>query len=195
MSLFSTFFHSVFTCSSFQIPHLEELPVREKRSPILGISELEVFEALSSLDTTKAMGVDGIGPKILKHCTLALFKPLHHLFLLSLSQHCLPKDWRSHLIIPVFKFGDKSSVRNYCPISLLCSVSKVLEKLFTTKLSILSHNPNFLHSLVFVQITPQYSSCWFLLKLFWTLQPKTPMQMLSIWFLRKLSTMLRIMKS
>ena len=80
------------------------------------------------------MGIDGISPKVLKHCALALFKPLHHLFLLSLSQHYLPKDWRSHLIIPVFKSGDKSSVRNYCPISLLCSVFKVLEKLVYDKI-------------------------------------------------------------
>ena len=95
----------------------------------IGISESDVFEALSSLDPNKAMGIDGIGPKILKHCALALFKPLHHLFLLSLSQHYLPEDWRCHLIVPVFKSGNKSSVRNYRPISLLCTVSKVLEKL------------------------------------------------------------------
>ena len=67
--------------------------------------------------------------KSLEHCALALYKPLHHLFLLSLSQHYLPSDWRTHLIFPVFKSGDKSSVCNYRPISLLCTVSKVLEKL------------------------------------------------------------------
>ena len=39
-----------------------------------------------------------------------------------------------HLIIPVFKSGDKSSVRNYRPISLLCSVSKILEKLIYDKI-------------------------------------------------------------
>ena len=80
------------------------------------------------------MGIDGIGPKILKRCALALYKPLHHLFLLSLSQHSLPSDWRVHLIIPVFKSGDKSSVRNYRPLSLLCSVSKILEKLIYDKI-------------------------------------------------------------
>lgn len=37
------------------------------------------------------------------------------------------------MIIPVFKSGDKSSVSNYRPISLLCSVSKLLEKLIYDK--------------------------------------------------------------
>ena len=134
VSLFNTFFHSVFTHSEFQIPPLEELPVPAYSLSDIGISELDVFEILSTLDASKAMGFDGIGPKVLKHCALALYKPLHHLFLLSLSQHYLPSDWRTHLIVPVFKSGDKSSVCNYRPISLLCTVSKVLEKLIYNKI-------------------------------------------------------------
>ena len=34
-----------------------------------------------------------------------------------------------HYIIPVYKSGEKFMVNNYWPISLLCSVSKVLERL------------------------------------------------------------------
>ena len=92
------------------------------------------FEALCSLDTSKAIGIDGIGPNVLHHCALALYKPLHHLFLLSLSHSNIPAEWRTHMIIPVFKSGDKSSVCNYRPISLLCSVSKLLEKLIYDKI-------------------------------------------------------------
>ena len=132
--LFNTFFYSVFTRSSFQIPPLEELPSPASSLSVIGISELDVFDALSSLDSSKAMGMDGIGPKVLKLSALALYKPIHHLFLLSLSQHYLPTDWRTHLIIPVFKSGDKSSTHNYRPISLLCTVSKLLERLIYDKI-------------------------------------------------------------
>lgn len=38
-------------------------------------------------------------------------------------------EWKSHLMVPVFKSGDKANVTNYRPISLLCTVSKVLERL------------------------------------------------------------------
>ena len=80
------------------------------------------------------MGIDGIGPRLLKHCALALYQPLHHLFTLSLVQHYLPQEWRFHLITPIYKSGNKSSVKNYRPISLLCIVSKVLEKIVYDKI-------------------------------------------------------------
>ena len=75
------------------------------------------------------MGCDGISPKLLKNCALALYQPLHHLFSLSLLQNYLPSEWRTHLIEPIFKSGNRNSVRNYRPISLLCAVSKVVERL------------------------------------------------------------------
>ena len=37
------------------------------------------------------------------------------------------------MIIPVCKANDKASVKNYHPISLLCNVSKVLERLINDK--------------------------------------------------------------
>ena len=45
----------------------------------------------------------------------------------------LPLEWLTHLISPIHKAGDKSVISNYRPISLLCSVSKVLEKLVYNK--------------------------------------------------------------
>ena len=134
VTLFNTFFHSVFTLSSYQIPPMESFPSATSTVSDISISEMDVYKALSSLNTTKAMGPDRIGPKVLKHCASALYSPLHHLFLLCLSQHNLPSEWREHLIIPVFKSGDKSSVKNYRPISLLCTTSKILEKLIYDKL-------------------------------------------------------------
>ena len=84
---------------------------------------------LSTLDPTKAAGCDNIGPRLLRHCALALYRIFHHLFCLSLQQSYIPAEWRIHLITPILKSGDKSLVANYRPISLLCVVSKVLERL------------------------------------------------------------------
>ena len=128
-SLFNKYFHSVFTRSSFQLPPFYEMDMPSTTLSDICISELDVFRVLRSLDTTKAKGCDGINPKLLKICALSLHQPLHHLFSLSLSQKYLPLEWRTHLIKPIFKSGDKSSIRNYRPISLLSVVSKVLEKL------------------------------------------------------------------
>ena len=60
----------------------------------------------------------------INHCKgaqTALYSPLYHLFLLCLSQHHFSSAWHEHLIVPVFKSGDRSLVKNNRPISLLCS--------------------------------------------------------------------------
>ena len=75
------------------------------------------------------MGVDCIGSKLLKQCASALYIPLHHLFSLSIFNHAIPSEWKHHSITPIFKSGERTSVNNYRPVSLLCIASKVLERL------------------------------------------------------------------
>ena len=75
------------------------------------------------------MGVDSIGPKILKYCACALTSPVTLLFNKCLSDSSIPVQWKVHIITPILKCGDPANVANYRPISLLCSLSKVLERL------------------------------------------------------------------
>ncbi len=84
VSLFNKYFHSVFTLSNYSLPPCNQLS--ESRPALSGVevSELEVFKVLSALDPEKAMGIDGIGPRILRNCALALSPPLQHLFQISL---------------------------------------------------------------------------------------------------------------
>ena len=89
----------------------------------------EVYNILVTLNPTKAMGIDSIGPKLLKHCALALFQLLYHLFSLCLTQHYIPEEWHIHQITPIHKLVDRSWVKKYRPIFLLCTVSNVLEKI------------------------------------------------------------------
>ncbi len=89
---------------------------------------------LTSLNPTKAQGIDGIGPKILRSCASALYVVIHHLFTMSLWYYKIPFEWKVHCIVPIYKSGDKSSVTNYRPISLLCCISKVLERLMYDKI-------------------------------------------------------------
>ena len=121
-NLFNSYFHSVFTKSSFCCPNPHQLPDINPKLGHLSNTEEEVFH---SLDPSKATGCDGIGPRLLKHCALALY----HLFNLSISQSYIPSEWHLHLIKPLFKSGDRSLVQNYRLISLLCVTSKILEKI------------------------------------------------------------------
>ena len=82
-----------------------------------------VYFALSQLDPNKAIGIDTLSPKILKHCALSLTRWLYHFFNLSVI---IPHEWKSS--------ERSSSVKNYRSISLLCNTSTVLEPLIYNKL-------------------------------------------------------------
>ena len=58
-----------------------------------------------------------------------LTSPVTLLFNKCLSDSSIPVQWKVHIISPILKCGDPANVANYCPISLLCSLSKVLERL------------------------------------------------------------------
>jgi len=78
-NLFNKYIYSVFSQSSYSLPNFNYLPQTAVSIDSIDITE-EVFNALSSLDTHEATGIDGISPAILKHCAIILTKPLHYLF-------------------------------------------------------------------------------------------------------------------
>ena len=83
--MFNHYFYSIFTESAFDLLNINELP--EQSSLIADISfSPEIFEVLSTLQTTKASGADNIGPSVLKSCAATLTPPLHFLFSLSLKK-------------------------------------------------------------------------------------------------------------
>ena len=126
-SLFNRYFHSVFTAPTSSEQTIPSLHPDQVNS--LTFTEDEVYYVLCQLDPNKATGIDKISPKVLKNCAFSLTRPLCHLFNLSLSTGSIPEEWKIHLIVLVYKSEDRSSVKNYRPISLLSNTSKVLETL------------------------------------------------------------------
>ena len=135
VSLFNKYFHYIYSSVHCDLSSSFDFPQTSQMLGDISIQESEVYELLISLNTSKAMGCDGISPMLLKHCATALFQPLHHLFLLSIMHIYLPLEWRTHLIKPILKSGSNSLVENYRPISLLCIASKILEKMIHNKIS------------------------------------------------------------
>ena len=81
------------------MPEIWEFPHHTNSIHSIYIEEYEVYSALISLDINKATGIDGVGPKILKHCAISLFQPLHHLFNLTLTKSVIPTEWKVHQIV------------------------------------------------------------------------------------------------
>ena len=65
---------------------------------------------------------------VLKSCARELTPSLCGLFNSSLADGKLPTEWKDALVVLVHKKGNEEDVTNYRPISLLCVVSKVLER-------------------------------------------------------------------
>jgi len=107
--LFNEYFHSIFTQSSPVITPRIALSTSDLFIGIF-ISEQDVYTVLSTLDTSKATGIDGIGSLILKSCAAFLSKLLQHLFTCCLRQSNIPNEWKIHIVIPIYQSGDKTSV-------------------------------------------------------------------------------------
>ncbi|BHF64228.1 hypothetical protein SprV_0200722900 [Sparganum proliferum] len=56
-------------------------------------------------------------------------KPLAVIFQTSFVTGCLPADWKSATIIPLFKGGCRASANNYRPVSLTSICCKITEKI------------------------------------------------------------------
>ena len=78
--------------------------------------------------------------KMLKFIRYEIAKPLAHLFNLSLNNGVFPASLKVSRTVPIFKSGDNTSCDNYRPISLLSSISKILEKIVANNL--VSHLEN-----------------------------------------------------
>lgn len=93
------------------------------------LSPADVYTLLHGLPTSKASGPDGISNRILRETANELSVPLCSIFNYSLSRGAVPRCWKQANVCPIFKAGDPSVPSNYRPISLLSSLSKVLERL------------------------------------------------------------------
>ena len=90
-NLFNTYFHSVYTPSPVGAPNIDSLPSVSNTLSSISIDEADVYYALTSLDPNKAVGLDEIGPRVLRSCAAVLTRPFHHLFL-------FPSDMQLSLI-------------------------------------------------------------------------------------------------
>ena len=108
-SLFNQYFYSVFISTSSS-PSIDDLPDLSNTINSVEVTEMEVYEVLSSLDPNNASGIDDILPRILRSCADVLYRPLYNLFTTLLRYGIIPTGWKVHKIVPVFKAGDPSSV-------------------------------------------------------------------------------------
>ena len=88
-----------------------------------------------NVDLSKASEPDCIPVVVLKKSELELSDTLAELFSKCLKESCFPDCWKVSSVVPVFKnVGERSTAKNYGPVSLLSVVSKVFEKLVNSRI-------------------------------------------------------------
>ena len=92
------------------------------------VEESFVYKHLSCLKTNKAIGLDKISARLLKDSASVLAPVLTSLFNRSLLSSTFPCIWKSGKVSALFKSGDRCDPNNYRPITILPTVSKILEK-------------------------------------------------------------------
>ncbi|XP_028406787.1 uncharacterized protein LOC114529229 [Dendronephthya gigantea] len=83
------------------------------------LSEAEVIAVILNLDSNKAQGPDNISPRLLKETAIQIGPSLCSPFNKSLQIGVVPSDWKLSNVVPVYKYGEKSYVEHFRPISLL----------------------------------------------------------------------------
>ena len=79
-------------------------------------------------------GHDKISNTMLKALRTSITYPLCHIFNASLSEGSFPEWMKTAEVIPLYKGKDMDLMINYRPISLLITLSKLLEKVMYTRL-------------------------------------------------------------
>ena len=88
-----------------------------------------------NLDLPRESGPNCIPVVVLKSCEPKLSHILAELFNKCLKESCFPDFWKVSSVVPVFKnVGERSTAKNYHPVSLLSVVSKVFGKLVNNRI-------------------------------------------------------------
>ena len=102
---------------------------------LIPTDETEILNIISKLSNKKSAGLDEISPNLLKSIAHIISKPLCHIANLMLSSGKFIDNLKHAKVVPIYKKNDPSQAGNYRPISLLCTVSKVMERLIYNRLS------------------------------------------------------------
>ena len=115
-------------------PTWENTMSQKDRFVVKEVSQAAVHKELTKLKRKKATGIDNLPPGMLKDAAPILAKPLTYVINLSLKSGTVPTDWKIAKVIPLHKSGSHSTIDNYRPISVLPTLSKILERMFYNQL-------------------------------------------------------------
>jgi hypothetical protein len=115
---------------------IDDAPSTEARFTMssLPITYDELLSTIDCLQDKKTPDFNNVLLFLLKKVIVNISEPLLHIFNCSLSSFTVPDQMKIAKVVPIFKSGNINDINNYRPISLLCSFSKILEKIVANRL-------------------------------------------------------------
>ena len=92
------------------------------------VSEMFVHKELSKMKANKAIGLDKISARLLRDAAWVIAPSLTYIINSSLKLGKFPSHCKCAKVTALFKQGDRTIMDNCRPISVLPTVSKVIEK-------------------------------------------------------------------
>ena len=108
--------------------YLNKIPMCPKTMYVTPTTPTEIDTIIMKLASKKSSGYDHISNQMLKWLRSVITLPLSIIYNKSLQEGCFPNKMKLVEIVPLYKVGDESLSKNYRPISLLLTLSKILEK-------------------------------------------------------------------
>lgn len=96
---------------------------------------VEVQSTIVNLKNTCAVGYDEISSQVLKLANHIISPHISHICNLCFATGCFPSPFKTAVIKPIYKGGDRDSVNNYRPISILPTLSKIFERILNKRLT------------------------------------------------------------
>ena len=101
---------------------------------MLAFTEQDFISAIKEINASSAPGPDNIPALLLKNCAVPLSVPLFLMWNNSFTLGEVPECFRTSIVCPIHKKGDKVTPANYRPISLTSHVIKAFERILRKKI-------------------------------------------------------------
>ena len=93
------------------------------------VSQKDITKYVKMLNPKKSTGLDGISSRFLRDAFGAISSQLQFVMNMSINSSQVPDVLKSAKVVPVYKKDSKTELTNYCLVSILCSISKILERI------------------------------------------------------------------
>ena len=118
--------------------------VKPDESPDIDFSPSVVYNAMCLAKHTLSAGPDRIPSLFWAKLASSLCFPVSIIFTTSYAISAIPAEWKFAAVRPLLKKGDPCLVTNYRPISLTCTISKLMESIVRDSLLAHAHAYNIL---------------------------------------------------